>query len=105
TVVKLGVFYHWISDVLDLIPITDDFEAPGNIGKGRRWGLELESTIPLDAIGLNGAKLDFTALFQDTKVTDPVTGVKRRLSGQGGANAYRTLVNANRNIAYHLRMD
>jgi hypothetical protein len=105
SVIKGSVFHHWISNVLDLLPLSDNFEAPGNIGKGRRWGLELESTIPLEFLGLSGAKLDFSALIQDSKVTDPVTGEVRRLSGQGGANAYRTLQGANGNIAYHLRMD
>jgi hypothetical protein len=80
SVIKLTVFHNWISDVLDLLPITSEFEAPGNIGNGRRWGLLWESTIPMDWLGLKSAKLDIKARWQDSKVTDPVTGQKRILS-------------------------
>jgi hypothetical protein len=105
SVVRLTVFHHWISNVLDLLPLSSDFEAPGNIGDGRRWGGELESTIPLEGIGLTGAKLDISMLYQDSTVTDPVTGENRRLSGQAGPNAYRTLAGRNRNVGYFFRVD
>ncbi len=36
---------------------------------------------------------------------DPVTGMTRRLSGDGGGTGYRTLESLNNNISYHLRMD
>ena len=105
SVVKVTAFHNWISNVLDLLPLAPTFEAPGNIGDGRRWGLELESTMPLDWLGLSGAKLDITARLQDSIVVDPVTGNDRVLSGQGGSNAYRTLANFNRNNKYFIRMD
>ncbi|NNE38828.1 MAG: TonB-dependent receptor, partial [Gammaproteobacteria bacterium] len=57
-VFKISVFHHWISDVIDLIPITDTFEATGNIGNGRRWGGEVETSIPLEWLGLTGARID-----------------------------------------------
>ncbi len=104
SVIKLIAFHHWISNVLDLLPLSDTDEAPGNIGDGRRWGMELESTIPLEWLGLSGAKLDLSLLWQDSTVVDPVTGNRRRLSGIGGANAYRSLLNANQNIEYLVRV-
>ncbi|NIN34347.1 MAG: TonB-dependent receptor, partial [Gammaproteobacteria bacterium] len=61
SVVMLRLFHHWISNVLDLLPLTPDFEVPGNIGNGRRWGIELQSTLPLDWLKLSGAKLDIKA--------------------------------------------
>jgi len=79
-VVKLTAFHHWITDVLDLLPITTSFEAPGNIGNGRRWGLQWESSVPLDWLGLREAKLDIKARWQDSTVVDPVTGENRVLS-------------------------
>lgn len=79
-VVKLTAFHHWITDVVDLLPITSTFEAPGNIGDGRRWGLLWESSIPLDWIALKAAKLDVKARWQDSSVIDPVTGEDRVLS-------------------------
>jgi hypothetical protein len=82
SVVKLTVFHHWISDVLDLVPITPTFEAPGNIGDGTRWGFEMESTLPLEWTGLRGAKLDVNARWQKSSVIDPVTGQSRVLSSR-----------------------
>jgi len=79
-VVKLTLFHHWIEDTLDFLPITDTFEAIGNIGDGRRWGVMWESSVPLDWVGLRSAKLDLKARLQDSSVTDPVTGVDRVLS-------------------------
>jgi hypothetical protein len=81
-VVKGTFFYEWISDVQDLLPLSPEFEAPGNIGSGRRFGLRLEATIPLDFLRLNGARVDVEARLQDSAVTDPVTGFERELSGE-----------------------
>jgi len=82
TVVTVRAFHDWISDVEDLLPLSDTFEAPGNIGNGRRWGMEFEGTFPLDWIALTGARLDVKARWQDSTVTDPVTGDKRVLSSK-----------------------
>jgi outer membrane receptor protein involved in Fe transport len=79
-VLKLTLFHHWISDVQDLIPIALTQEAPGNIGDGRRTGLKLESTLQMDWLGLQNGRLDVNAVFQDSSVTDPVTGEKRILT-------------------------
>lgn len=81
-VVRATLFHHWISDVQDLLPVTPEFEVPGNIGAGRRWGLELDATLPLDAVGLGGARLDIEARLQDSVVRDPVDGDDRVLSGE-----------------------
>lgn len=82
TTVKVTAFHHWISDVEDLLPLTPTFEVPGNIGDGRRWGIEIEATVPLDTFGLTGSRLDVELRLQDSTVTDPVTGNNRVLSGQ-----------------------
>jgi hypothetical protein len=105
SILRLTVFHHWISDVLDLLPLTPTFEAPGNIGNGRRWGIELEGTMPLDWMGLSSARLDINARVQDSNVVDPVTGNNRVLSAEGGNNAYRTLENLNKNVKYLFRLD
>jgi len=78
--IKATVFHHWIADVLDLLPLSSEFEAPGNIGDGRRWGIKLESTLPLQWAGLHGARLKLTGRWQDSTVVDPVTGQARVLS-------------------------
>jgi len=97
-VVALKGFHHWISDAQDFRPVTQDTDAPGNIGDGRRWGLEIESTLPLERLGLTGARLDLKVRWQDTTVVDPVTGLDRILTGrsefQGPPNfSYRTVDN------------
>jgi len=83
-VIKITGFYHWITDVLDLLPFTSTDAVPGNIGDGRRWGLEIESTIPLARFGLTDSRFDVKARWQDSSVIDPVTGRVRRLSARGG---------------------
>lgn len=83
-VITVTAFHHWIGDVQDLLPITDEFEVPGNIGDGRRWGLELEGAIPLSWLKLAGSRVDVQLRWQDSSVTDPVTGQSRVLSSTMG---------------------
>lgn len=90
-VVTLTAFHHWISDAEDLLPVTDKFEVPGNIGDGRRWGLEMDSTIPLTWLNLKGARLDIRMRWQNSSVTDPVTGKTRELSANGGFSGPPTI--------------
>ena len=106
-VFKITAFHHWISDVADLLPLSPEFEVPGNIGDGRRWGVELETTIPLDATGLAGARLDTKLRWQDSTVADPVTGEDRVLSAEPGSsqdivfrneNEYAILVNLRQDL-------
>ncbi len=81
-VAKLSIFHDWVRDVQDRLPIGGQFEVPGNIGNGRRWGMSAEGTFALEAIGMNQARLDLAARWEDSAVTDPVTGKTRRFSGQ-----------------------
>ena len=105
SVIKVTTFYNWISGVLDLLPLSADFEAPGNIGDGRRWGMEFEGTAPLEWTGLQDAKLNLRMRWQDSTVEDPVTGIDRILSGENGQTAYRTLTSRNRNNRYFIGLD
>ena len=79
-VIKVAVFRDWVADVEDLLPLSPTFEAPGNIGDGRRVGIQVETALPLDRLGLKGARLDINARWQDTSVDDPVTGEERVIS-------------------------
>jgi len=89
-VITLTAFHHWITEVEDFIPVEipgrpdEFFEARGNLGDGKRWGLRLGSTVPLDWLGLRSARLDLQLGWQDSKVTDPVTGEDRILSSNVG---------------------
>lgn len=72
-----------ISDVVDrvLIATADDtFDAPGNIGDGRRRTLALEFSAPLDRFGFTGARIRSSLLWRRSRVTDPVTGRSRPIS-------------------------
>lgn len=81
-VATLTAFHHWVDDVQDRLPIGDGQDVPGNIGDGRRWGLALQTTMPLDALGLVAARMDLTARWEDSTVVDPVTGIERPFSWQ-----------------------
>lgn len=77
----LQAVHEEISDVIDVLPVGPGLEATGNIGDATRSRIESEGTLPLDAI-LPGGRLDFEAFIQRSRVTDPVTGGKRRLSNE-----------------------
>ncbi len=81
-VAALTLFGNWIEDLQDLLPVTDRFEVPGNIGDGRRLGARFEGTLPLDVLALSGARIDVEMRWQDSRVTDPVTGQGRRFSDE-----------------------
>lgn len=78
----LTAFHHWIEDVQDIVPLGGILEVPGNIGNGRRWGVETNLTFPLERLGIAGARIDLRGRWQDSRVVDPVTGSGRYLSNQ-----------------------
>jgi hypothetical protein len=79
-VIEIAPFFHMIEDVEDVVPIADLYEAPGNIGDGKRWGVDTNLTMGLDLIGVKNARLDISYSWQDSSATDPVTGRDRPLS-------------------------
>ncbi|MBC9033156.1 TonB-dependent receptor [Sphingomonas sp. JC676] len=81
-VFQLTASHSAIADVIDLIPLAGGFDAVGNIGNGRLEKLETRLTLPFDRIGLKNAILSGRATFRRSRVTDPLTGEKRRLSAE-----------------------
>lgn len=85
-----------ISDVVDLfprrVPIDTDgdgvndsttlISGPGNIGDGTNDVLIFNLTLPLANLGLKGAEVKLETQWQNSEVTDPLTGEARRFSGQ-----------------------
>ncbi len=67
--------------ICDPVDIDSCFDAPGNIGTGRRWFAAGTIDAPLSKLGLNGARLKLTGQLQRTRVEDPVSGEKRSFSG------------------------
>jgi outer membrane receptor for ferrienterochelin and colicins len=74
------VYGHRIDDIVDIVPIGEDGEAPGNIDRARRYGAEWKNTLDLAWVGWDGAKLDTRLLWQTSRVRDPLTGESREIS-------------------------
>jgi hypothetical protein len=60
----------------------DPIDAPGNIGDGTRWSLGFRATVPLEMVGLEGARLDTSLTGGGSEVTDPITGETREFSDE-----------------------
>jgi Outer membrane protein beta-barrel family len=83
-VIKLDLGYDLISMLQDRILIFDDqgnaFDAPGNIGTGKRSFAELTVDAPLSRLW-SGLRAKFTGTLQRTRVDDPIDGEPRNFSG------------------------
>jgi hypothetical protein len=82
--VVITVRHDEISDAVDRVPIVGPgyaFDAPGNIGHATRDEIELNASLPLDAVVPGGLlKADVTA--RRSRVVDPATGERRSLSDE-----------------------
>ncbi|MEO9468668.1 TonB-dependent receptor plug domain-containing protein [Parasphingorhabdus sp.] len=76
----INIYGEKISDIVDSIPITPTTEARGNLSSATRYGVELTSSILFDSIGWRGAKLDIEGEIRKSNLTDPLTGVSRRIN-------------------------
>jgi Outer membrane protein beta-barrel family/TonB-dependent Receptor Plug Domain len=81
----LSATRDWITQVQGRVPVNNIFDAPGNLGGARVWQVKGVARLPLDVLGLKNATLDATGFIGDSTVTDPVTGLRRKL----GNRAYR----------------
>ena len=57
-------------------------DAFGNLGSGTRTGFELRGAAPLAPLGIPNAEVRFSGLWQETRVTDPLTGEDRSFSNE-----------------------
>ena len=80
-VVSIGYRHDEIIDAIDRIPLAGGLSAVGNIGEGTLDRLSLNVTVPLDKLGVTGARFTFRNDWNKTEVTDPTTGEKRPISG------------------------
>jgi hypothetical protein len=87
--VKLDLGYDNISLFQDRVLICDPdhpgdasfcFDAPGNIGTGKRSFAALTVDAPLQKLGLSGTRLKLFGQLQKTRVEDPISGEKRNFS-------------------------
>jgi outer membrane receptor protein involved in Fe transport len=79
---SIAVRHEEIEDIIDRMPVVADtvFDAIGNIGAGVRDELEIDLTLPLDAIGVSSGVLKATALWRRGETRDPVTRQSRPIS-------------------------
>lgn len=94
-VLSSRVFYNDKQDVIDRVDVSDPADcdpaaalpfctsAPGNIGDGVIYGIELNASVRLGFIDLPDALVTGRVFTADSKVKDPFTGEERRLSGRG----------------------
>ena len=78
---RLNLHYYRVQDIVDFIPIGENGEGVGNLPRADRFGFESTSTLLLDPIGWKGAKLDLNIGREWTSVKDPLTQIKRSISG------------------------
>jgi outer membrane receptor protein involved in Fe transport len=80
----------WYRDVEDHIDKVDVSSSPdnlrstrGNIGDGKRYGLNLDISTKLGMLGLPNALLNTGIRLRDSEFTDPFLGIKRRQRNNG----------------------
>ena len=72
-----------IEGVVDTIPLSPTEEALGNLVDPAVIRVAgIDGTLLFDPLGWRGAKLDFNGQYIDARVDDPLTGERRRVSGQ-----------------------
>jgi hypothetical protein len=64
------------------LPAGTYYEAADNVGDGYRSSLDIDATMPLDGVGLEGGLLSINLDADRTRLTDPTTGERREFSGQ-----------------------
>ncbi|MDE0733690.1 MAG: TonB-dependent receptor plug domain-containing protein [Gammaproteobacteria bacterium] len=86
-VVNSQFYYRDIEDVIDKVdvsPTPNDLQsARGNIGAGKRYGLNLDVSTKLDALGLENALFSTGIGLRDSEVFDPFLGTTRRQRNNG----------------------
>jgi hypothetical protein len=80
-VVKLELGRDWVSQLQDRILTEEGFDAPGNIGSGKRRFARATFDAPLDRLGLKKTRIKFEGTVQKSSVRDPLTGANRPWSG------------------------
>lgn len=84
-VLNSRIFYSDIQDVIDRVPTPGDdiLSAPGNIGDGKKYGIDLDASVRLGFMGVPDLVLTAGAQFQRTSVMDPFLEEKRSLTFEG----------------------
>jgi len=76
-VVGINLFYRDISDRVETVQVDDEDFQIRNAGDGRVYGLELDLGLPLTLLRLPNVSLFGNLIWQDSRLTDPHTGLQR----------------------------
>ncbi|MDM7955243.1 TonB-dependent siderophore receptor [Blastomonas sp.] len=79
--INAKAFVNFVEDIVDQVPIGLTGEAPGNIESATIWGASLDSTFKMDVIGWTGVRFDIDYTYRKSSLPDPLTGIRRRISG------------------------
>jgi hypothetical protein len=79
---RLSLNADRVQMVQDRVRTEDGLDAPGNLGDGRRLGLEAVANLPLDRLGIAGGRVNLYGALRRSRVRDPFTGRDRRFSGE-----------------------
>lgn len=74
------VYGRLYEDIVDVIPVGDTGQAPGNLDSATLLGFFWSSTLNLDPFGIKGAKIDAQAQFQKSRIEDQLTGLYRLIN-------------------------
>ena len=82
--VVLAARHEAISNLVDRVVVFAEdgsaFDSAGNIGSASRDEIEVNVNLPLDELGLKGLTVKGNGLLRHSRVRDPLTGAKRRIS-------------------------
>ena len=88
--INIKVFYDDVTDALDTLILSDTLEAFGNIGDAYRFGIDAAFTLPTEFLHISNGRLDVELDWQETQVTDPLSGEHREL---GDSEHWQLLTN------------
>lgn len=81
--VTIGGYSDWVTDIVDRIPISATQESVGNLPSARRMAVTFSGSLLFDRLGMRGLRMNFNGEFIRSRVTDPITGLRRRISNDG----------------------
>ena len=79
--VGVNLFYRDVEDLIQDVEV-DDITSPDNVGDGKVWGVELDSSLPLAFAGMPGVNIYANYTYLKSKVDDPFSGESRRFNRQ-----------------------
>lgn len=81
-VLDLRIFYHDIDHLIDRIAATATRSSRGNLDGATRYGGEVKVGLRLSWLSLPDVVLNAAYLYQRVEVTDPLTGMRRNITGE-----------------------